>query len=285
VVTAVHGFPTLRLLDLSNCKLDEWSQVLAFGQLSALQELVLDNNMLTKITPVQDNTFSRLHRFSLSGNPLSSWKDVDLLALCYPQLRVLRLSQIPLFDGRGASEVRPLMIARIGQLAVLNGSQIGPRERTDAERAYLRSVLAEKISLTVLNGDASVVEAALSVNHPRYLELTVKYAVDAVTAEEGSKSAGPQNLAAELIKITLRNMSFKSNGSLEPLVKKLPKTMTVSRLKLMVLQIFGLENRLQQLSMRIYKDSVPFVLDDDESTIEYFGAIDGAEIFINEAKG
>lgn len=46
------GFPILRLLDLSGCALDEWSQVSAFGTLPSLQELVLDNNpLLTEILP------------------------------------------------------------------------------------------------------------------------------------------------------------------------------------------------------------------------------------------
>ncbi len=291
ILCTVQGFSRLRLLDISNCKLDEWSQVLAFGHLPSLQELVLDNNQLAKVTAAEDGSFPVLHRFSLSLNQLGTWKDVDTLAQFYPQLRVLRMSQIPLFAGKGASEVRPLVIARIAQLAFFNGSQVGPRERIDAERGYLRSILFERNALAsargvVFGADAAVsdaITAELSVGHPRYSELLAKYAADMVPA---TKNAGvSENIASDLINITLRNMSFKGNGSLEPLVKRLPKTLTIARLKMMVSQLFGLENRLQQLSMRIYKDSVPFVLDDESSSIEYFGAIDGAEIFINEAKG
>ena len=42
--SAVHGFACLQLLDLAGCGLDEWSQVSAFGSLSALKELRIDEN-------------------------------------------------------------------------------------------------------------------------------------------------------------------------------------------------------------------------------------------------
>ena len=53
----------------------------------------------------------------------------------------------------------------------------------------------------------------------------------------------------------------------------------------MVKQLFGLDPNLQQLSLRVYKDSPPTMLDDDQATLSYYGAVDGGEIFINEAKG
>ena len=98
----------------------------------------------------------------------------------------------------------------------------------------------------------------------------------------GKLSAG-SDIASNLISIVFRNLSFGSGGSLEPLKKKLPSSMTVNRLKVMVKQLFGLDHRLQQLSVRLYKDAVPIVLDDDESTLSYYGIIDGTEIFINES--
>jgi hypothetical protein len=97
------------------------------------------------------------------------------------------------------------------------------------------------------------------------------------------KMTGGSDIASNLILITFRNLSFGSGGSLEPLGKKLPSSITVGRLKVMVKQLFGLDLQLQLLSIRLYKDAVPILLDDDQSTLSYYGAIDGAEIFINEA--
>ena len=50
----MSGFGRLRLLDLSGCGLQEWSEVEAFGWLPGLQELLLDNNpVLTHVLPPQ----------------------------------------------------------------------------------------------------------------------------------------------------------------------------------------------------------------------------------------
>lgn len=57
---------------------------------------------------------------------LASWLDVDALR-SLDSLRSLRLTNIPLFQGKGASEVRPLIIARIPQLKFLNGSSISEK--------------------------------------------------------------------------------------------------------------------------------------------------------------
>jgi hypothetical protein len=53
---------------------------------------------------------------------------------------------------------------------------------------------------------------------------------------------------------------------------------------MMVKQLFGLEVHKQLISIRQYKGAVPTLMEEDDATIGYFGAIDGADIFINEAK-
>mmetsp|Transcript_1044 Transcript_1044/g.1421 ORF Transcript_1044/g.1421 Transcript_1044/m.1421 type:complete len:117 (+) Transcript_1044:1456-1806(+) len=113
-----------------------------------------------------------------------------------------------------------------------------------------------------------------------------KFGQDIVLGGGGSSSSGmaSNNLAAELVSITINNLSFSSNGSLEPVTRRLPKSLTVAKLQLMIKQMFGLDPRLQQLSIRVYKDAMPALMDDPQCSLHYFGAIDGAEIFINEAK-
>ena len=51
--------------------------------------------------------FNHLQRISVSSTHLASWGDIDAIA-DMPVLSNLRLSHIPLFAGRGASEVREL---------------------------------------------------------------------------------------------------------------------------------------------------------------------------------
>lgn len=213
---------------------------------------------------------------------------MDTLAR-YPNLSALRLSQIPLFVGRGSSEVRPEVIARIKQLRFFNGSQISPRERTEAEKNYCRLVMYTAAAgqpatvFTASGGDAASMAAGVDAAlHPRFAELLALYGADLTPPTR--VTGGPANLAAELVSVTFRNLSFSSGGSLEPMTKKLPRSLQVNKLQLMVKQLFGLEPRLQQLSMRVHKDAPPTLLDDEKSSLQYYGVVDGAEIFINEAK-
>lgn len=239
-------------------------------------------------------TFGGFFFFLCTGdNRLASWKDVDTLAL-YPALCALRLSQIPLFVGRGSSEVRPEVIARVKQLCFFNGSQITPRERTEAEKNYCRLVMYATTSKQQRPQQpsnptadpaarlAALIESVDATQHPRFAELIATYGAD--LAPPSRTVGGPANLAAELVSVTLRNLSFGSGGSLEPVTKKLPRSLQVNKLQLMVKQLFGLEPRLQHLSMRVHKDAPPTLLDDETSTLQYYGVVDGAEIFINEGK-
>lgn len=212
---------------------------------------------------------------------MESWQDIDTLST-YSQLQVLRLSSVPLFAGKGASEVRPFVIARVSNLLSFNGSQIGPRERADADKIYLRSILREKAAQEAKNlHNNEELEKGLTLLHPRYNELFAKYGEDVVPSAQVNTNS---SLSSDLINIVFKNLSFGSGGTLEPITKKIPKSLTISKLKLMVKQLYGLEPRLQHLSLRVYKDSPPTFLDDDQSTLQYFGALEGAEIFINEDK-
>ena len=211
---------------------------------------------------------------SLRLRSLASWRDVDTLAT-YPQLQTLRLSQVPLFSGRGSSEVRFEVIARMRGLAFFNGSSVSTRERVESEKNYLRCLQYERTS----ESDNNKIDADL---HPRYAELMAKYGADMVPSSKAL--VGPSNLASELVSVTIRNLSFASNGSLEPVTKKLPRSLPVSKLQLLVKQLFGLDPRLQQLSVRVFKDAPPTSLDDDKASLAYYGVVEGSEIFINEGK-
>lgn len=276
---SVKGFSNIRILDISGCELDEWSQVLSFSRLPALAELLVDGNPLSKILPIDNNEgFFSLQRISASSSKVSSWADIDALAT-YPAFSNLRLSHIPLFAGKGASEVRPLVIGRIQRLAQFNGSSISIRERIDSEKAYLRSAIRDVEDAAAAGRPLD--GASLTKLHPRYSELQSAHGADMLPM--GAATTGG-NIASDLLTITLRNMSFGSGGSLEPMQKKLPGSLTVGRLRVLVKQLFGLDPHLQQLSIRLYKDAVPTVLEDDQTTLVYYGAIEGCEIFVNESK-
>ena len=270
----VAGFDRLRLLDVSNCRVAEFSRVLSLSHLGSLCELLLDGNPIQAVSACPEGGFPVLQRLSLSSTSIASWADIDTLA-SYRLLQLLRVSQIPLFHGKGASEVRPVILGRLKMLRYFNGSPITARERGDAEKMYLRSILRDLRQAAGL-GPEDVVAL-----HPRYEELREAYAADVLSVAAASTASS--SLGSDLVSVVFKNVSFRSDeSSLEGVTKKLPLSLQVSRLKVLVKQLFGIDASAQSLSIRSYKDAMPNTLDDDEATLGYFGAVDNCEIFINE---
>jgi hypothetical protein len=116
-----------------------------------------------------------------------------------------------------------------------------------------------------------------------YEELNALHGADVVPG--GSSTTGG-SMASELLTVTFLNLSFSSGGSLDPVTKKVPSSVSIMNMKMMVKQLFGLDPALQQLSWshKEYQDSPPVWMDDDQAPLAYYGAVDGSDIFINEAK-
>lgn len=231
---------------------------------------------------------------------MASWSDVDNLA-SYDTIHQLRLTHVPLFQGQGASEVRPKVIARIPSLQMFNGSPINARERLESEKAYLRSILFEIRQQPESNDNGNDDDQShhshrknIVALHPRYDYLQQQYGKDLLDfgssmLSNGSTTglAGSLSLAADMIDVKFRCMTFSpllSQQDGAPILKKIPSSMTIARLKMVVKQLFGIPPQLQLLSMQIYKDGMPTFLDDDQASLQYFGAISGAEIYVNEDK-
>ena len=273
----VSGFSTLRRIDISNSDIGDWGQVLSLGLLPELIEVLADENPIPKITPCSPEFFKKLTRFSLSGIQIEDWSDIDCLG-SYTGLRNLRVSEVPFLVSKGISESRANVIARVGQINFLNGSPITEKERGNAENTYVRRCLRDFES----ENDASSVQKVIASGlHPRFEELYRRYASDLVAL---SKPKGTNAIQNDLIEVTLKNQTFIGNGSLEPVTKKLPSTLQISRLKQIVKQLFNIEPVLQNISVRMYKDAMPVLMDDEDFTLGQYGVINGAEIFINEDK-
>jgi hypothetical protein len=275
-LSAIRGFASLRKLDVSNCEISDWTQILSFGCLPTLTELLADENPISRVLPCPDRFFLTLTRFSLSMIPLTDWSDVDSFNT-YPALQNLRLTDSPFLLSKGISESRSIVIARVSQITFLNGSPVSEKERANAENTYVRRCLRDHDA----NPDAAVESIVSSGLHPRFVELHRKFAADLVVLGRTKVS---NTIQSDLVEVTFKNLSFISNGSLEPIAKKLPSTLQVVRLRQLVKQLFGLDPVLQQLSFRLYKDAPPTLMEDEDLTLAQYGVISGAEIFINEAK-
>lgn len=185
-----------------------------------------------------------------------------------PRLHNLRLANIPLFVGKGSSEVRPFIIGRVKGLTTLNGSSISGKEREAAERMYFKSILREFEG----NQDTNNIHLL----HPRYEELKIKLGQE--TMENQQKNITSSNLSSHLIVMKIHDLCGQENKCV---TKSIPKTLTVGKLKYLIKQCFGTDPSMQVLSLRPFHGAIPVFLDDDEMMIEYFGAVDDSDIFVN----
>jgi Leucine-rich repeat (LRR) protein len=141
-------FPSLKVLNLTDNEIDDWSQVFTLSKLKGLNQLQLGNNKITTVwmptnstsTDSENTPFAALEQLSISGNKLSDLSSIDALDMC-PKLTSLRLTNTDIADAAGQtslgpSEARQIIVARLPKLASLNNSEVRPREREDAEKAY-----------------------------------------------------------------------------------------------------------------------------------------------------
>jgi hypothetical protein len=160
------------------------------------------------------------------------------------------------------------VIGRVQRLQYLNGSLISLKERQLSERLYFKTIVSEK---TLDEKDIS----SLLKEHPRLLDLREIFGKE---YEEQEKTLNTTNLSSNLILVNLYDLCGDDGKCVS---KSVPKSLKVGKLKFLIKQCFGVDPSLQLLSLRQYKGSIPVVLDDDESSMEYVGAVDDCDIFVN----
>lgn len=267
-------FPNLILLDLSDCKLTSWeNHIQPFRNLPMLESLILNLNAIDSIVvPESDNTrapFPSLASLQIAGNPLPSWTALDDLN-SITSLRSLRLRSTPLTNLLGVGEVRSTAIARFPSLEFFNASPISERERNEAERRYVSTVARELLLissgalLSTNNNDLGTVDssgdsevdakqAEVFARHPRFKHLMTKHKDTMMalnSSAAGTDSSGSGKIGEDVINVTIRSMAA-SSCDVEPLQKRLPRSLQVGRIKAMCARAFGLDIDLQILHFRI----------------------------------
>ena len=88
--------------------------------------------------------FSNLTTLNVNTTKISSWEEIDKFRK-FPKLVELRVKNCPLLDKYTAHERRTLLVARLPNIAILNGGdKIPANEREDAERSFIRFYLNEE---------------------------------------------------------------------------------------------------------------------------------------------
>ncbi|CAD6333663.1 unnamed protein product [Miscanthus lutarioriparius] len=156
--------------------------------------------------------FENLQVLLLGSNDIDDFSSVD--SLLFPSLRDVRLSDNPIADPAKSGAPRFVLVARVGKVGILNGSEISPRERRESEILYVRLVMGK-----IESNDPEEIKRL----HPRFAELKSFHGIE--DEKPTSSTSGPQKMASGLISVTLKCVG-PSMGEKQPLTKKLPATAT-----------------------------------------------------------
>jgi hypothetical protein len=294
--TLASAFPNLKALHLSENLIVDWEQVWKLSKLPSLQGLFLGGNRLTSIAfgseakPLQARDepdrafalraaleasgggsdspppFGSLSTLTISDNPLASWTSIDELAH-FPSLAVLRATGAGVVAEVSPSKARTEILARVGTIVTLNGSEARPREKEDAEKAFVRSITAAILSSTAAPSlvdalglstetldtlydaflSASLPEKALEIlrAHPRFFPLLFRHG----DASSVLAASAPKEMAVTSVTVTLRSMAG-SSCMMDPVSKRLPLSTTVHTVKQLAARTFKADLVMCRLSFR-----------------------------------
>mmetsp|Transcript_8459 Transcript_8459/g.11425 ORF Transcript_8459/g.11425 Transcript_8459/m.11425 type:complete len:194 (+) Transcript_8459:358-939(+) len=181
--------------------------------------------------------------------------------------------------GGGASRVRWEVVARLGGLEALNGSPVTRPERRDAEIRYLRRLLDE--SREQEGEGEGCGREAVAQEHPRFTSLLQQYGeLAAGSAASGTVGGGEVgSLGQELLSVTLRCVAA-SAGEKKEVMKKLPGSLSVDKLKLLCENIFKLNAETQELFTQYPDSPIPQPLGEDREQLSHLGIQDGVVILV-----
>ncbi|KAL3641492.1 hypothetical protein CASFOL_016460 [Castilleja foliolosa] len=275
--TVVQRFNSLRFLNLENNCISAWDEIIKLSQLRSLEQLFLNNNTINRVwypdcgkldEPDKIRPFSNLRGLSLGDNKIEDLESVDSLN-SFPNLTEIRLSENPVADlGKGGVS-RFVFIARLAKIVILNGSEVSPRERKDSEIRYVRLVMSKFHDSP----------EEITRLHPRLAELKKIHGLDDERPSTGA--LGPQNMASGLISITLKCVGA-SMGEKAPLVKKLPATTTIGKLKFLCDIFFKLKFIKPILYLQEEGSPLPTLLEDDMASLNELGVGNESTILVDE---
>ncbi|EFN56852.1 hypothetical protein CHLNCDRAFT_144451 [Chlorella variabilis] len=270
------AFGRLEVLDLENNALSSWADVALLSTLPCLRSLLLSGNRLEEVR--YEGGFTALRALLLGGNRLGSWEAASQLDR-FPALEEARLSDNPL-TAAAPSTVRYQCIARISRLSTLNASAVSAAERWDAEVNYLRQVSDELAGAAdVAGGSIGGVEAARAAvlaAHPRFPALVQKYGELAPAAP---RAAAGSALASSMAQLTICHGTKRVE-------KKLPVTLTIGKLKLMLERLLRVKAAQQALLLVPPEGSASQpedVSDEEGRELRYFDVADSWRLEVRVA--
>ena len=268
----------LHKLNLEGNGLSNWDEVFLLNALPCLEMLILSKNPLGNISFPGDimdiaHIFPKLKSLALINVMISSWDSINQLNRM-KALEVLLLKCCPLMSDINQYDARQELIARIAKCSTLNGSSVTVKERKAAERAYLKKYGQEWL-LSGGNTDALnlKVDPNFVIKHPRYSSLLQ---IHGVPEGLGLSSSNLNTLKSNLIVVTIKCVNDIEK---KPVTKKLPATMTISKLKGLLQRLFKVSPSCQILSY-VDENAHEVKLDDDLRPLSFYSVGSGDTIYL-----
>ncbi|XP_001368852.2 tubulin-specific chaperone E isoform X1 [Monodelphis domestica] len=268
---------TLKLLDLSNNHSVDGNQLFLIAYLPRLEQLVLSDNRISTLhfpdveIGCKTSMFSSLQYLVINGNQISQWSSINELDKL-KSLQSLSCTHNPLTEGnKDLQTIRQLIIAKIGQLKILNKCEILPEERRGAELDYRKTFGSEwKKAGGHQDPDKNKPNNEFIIAHPRYQLFCLKYGAP----EDGElKPQQPFMLKNQLLTLTIK---CPNQPNQKVLVKQLPESMTIQKVKgflSRLLKVPGSELKLSYESPKMEGKEIE--LENDQQPLQFYSVESG----------
>lgn len=261
----------IKELDLSENPLQDWAQVLNLAKLPNLTMLNVNSCQLDRIYFPEDmtNPFPSLKFLQLSRNLINEWVSVGNLGRL--SIKDLRMRSNPILESDTGDNCRQIFVATIASLKVLNGSEIFKEERYGSEIDHLKRFGKGYLKAVAEGPEATKL---FYENHPRYEELVKRYG----PPEEFELKEITTDIKSNLLEIIIE-CPMKDDFS--PVTKKVPKTMTVQKLRMLIYRLVKAKG--QDLILSCNNPDSPDVevpLDNDLRELSFYSISNGDTIHV-----
>jgi len=284
VVKVCSMWPNAKLLGLSHNKINNFDEPNQENFLSSLESLQINSNPIGQWKKIKFlNNFPNLSDLQVNNCGFENLdvEELDLLSLKTLSLNDNNFKCLSVFNElnklsnfenlyfirnktelkKDKSELTEILISKISKLKRLNNQEITSQLRLDSEISYLKAFGLEwRNSGGHQDPNKNYPNQNFLSSHPRYMQLLITHGAPQDVQIFKQTTA----LKGNLIEINLVNSFIPGS---KPFVRKLPKSMKISRLKLMVEKLMKISDIKNYSLVYISKVDKKFVVELDRDSL------------------